>query len=156
MTARAFLARLARDRRGTSYVEMGLAVPFFAMLVLGTVDASRGVAEKMRLQQAASRTIEMASAGGIDSTATEALRAEAARAAGVSASQVTPLLWLECNRVRQPDFNGDCGTNEEIGRYASVEIRSSYQPWFASSLAGLGYNISRNVTLVGKASVRVQ
>lgn len=157
MSARMILRRLRRDARGTSIVEMGMLAPFFAMLVLGTVDASRAVVDKMMLQQAASRSIEMASAGGLDSTAFTNLKAEAAAAAGVSASQVTVDSWLECDRVRQASFSGDCtDASQEIGRYVSVAINKNYSPWFASSLAGMGYNISRTIRLQGKASVRLQ
>jgi len=156
MIGHIFMRRLRIDARGTSFVEMGMLAPFFAMLVLGTVDASRAVVGKMTLQQAASRTIEMASAGGLDSAAFTNLQAEAAAAAGVSMSQVQVQTWLECDRVRQASFNGDCTNTQEIGRYASVVISKSYAPWFAASLAGLGYNISRTITLQGKASVRLQ
>lgn len=156
MSAASVLRALVRDARGTSFVEMGMLAPFFAMMVLGTVDASRAVSEKMRLQQAAARSIELASAGGLDSTAFNSLQAEAATAAGVSATQVTVDSWLECDRVRQTDFNGDCTSTQEIGRYASVAINNNYAPWFASSLAGMGYPISGNITIQGKASVRLQ
>jgi Flp pilus assembly protein TadG len=150
------LRRLCHDARGTSFVEMGMLAPFFALLALGTVDASRAVSEKMRLQQAASRSIEMVSAGGLDSDAFTGLQAEAAAAAGVSTGQVTTDSWLECDRVRQPSFSGECLSTEEIGRYVSVAINSNYTPWFASSLAGIGYDVSRAITLQGKASVRLQ
>lgn len=150
------LRRLWADARGTSFVEMGMLAPFFAMLALGTVDASRAVVDKMMLQQAASRSMEMVSAGGLDSSAFNNLRSEAAAAAGVATDQVTVDAWLECDRVRQDSFDGDCASSQEIGRYASVAINKPYSPWFASSLAGMGYNISSTITLQGKASVRLQ
>lgn len=152
----AFSLRLARDSRGTSSVELAMLAPFFALMVLGTVDAARAVAEKVRLQQAASRSIEMVSSGGLDSAAFTNLRAEAAAAANVSQDNVTTDAWLECDRTRQPDFNGDCTGTQEIGRYASVVINGTYVPWFSSSLSQLGYDISRTITLKGKASVRLQ
>jgi Flp pilus assembly protein TadG len=156
MSAVTMLRRLLADARGTSFVEMGMLAPFFAMLALGTVDASRAVIDKMMLQQAASRSIEMVSAGGLDSSAFSNLQSDAAAAAGVSSSQVTVDAWLECDRVRQTSFDGDCTSTQEIGRYASVAINKPYSPWFASSLAGMGYNISQTITLQGKASVRLQ
>ena len=156
MTMRLLLAQIRADCQGASFVELGIIAPFFALLALGTVDASRAVIEKMAVQQAASRTIEMAAAGGLNSDAFGNLQSEAATAAGVSTSNVTVDAWLECDRVRQSDFNGDCPSNQEIGRYVSVLINKNYSPWFASSLAGLGYNVSRAITVKGKASVRMQ
>jgi Flp pilus assembly protein TadG len=156
MTATRMLCRLRADARGTSIVEMAMLAPFFAVLALGTVDASRAVVDKMTVQQAAARSIEMVSAGGLDSGAYDNLKSEAAAAAGVSTSAVTVDNWLECDRVRQPESTTDCTGSQEIGRYTSVVINKTYSPWFASSLAGLGYNISRTITLKGKASVRLQ
>lgn len=150
------LQRLGRDRRGTSSVELAMLAPFFAMMTLGTVDAARAVSEKVRLQQAASRSIEMVSSGGLDSDAYNGLKAEAATAANVSQDNVTTDTWLECDRVRQPSSTTDCTGTQEIGRYASVVINGTYVPWFATPLANLGYNISRTITLQGKASVRLQ
>lgn len=147
---------LVRDRRGTSTVELAMVAPFFAMLVMGTVDASRAVSEKMRLQQAAARSIEMASAGGINSPAFTNLGAEAAAAAGVSAQNVTVTPWLECDRSAPLPIDNDCAPNQEIGRYVSVSIRGNYTPWFASSLAGLGWDVSRAIRIEGQASVRLQ
>lgn len=150
------LRGLLRDPAGTSVVELGFIAPFFALLTLGTVDASRAVMEKLRLQQVASRTMEMASAGGVDSQAFQTMQAEAAAAANVSTSNVAVDTWLECDRVRQADFNGTCLDTQEVGRYASVRITNGYSPWFASSLAGMGWDVSRAINVEGKASVRVQ
>lgn len=142
-----------------------MVAPFLALLTLGTVDVSRAVIEKLRLQQAASRTIEMASvsadkissATSTDDPIFQSIRAEAAAAANVSTNNVTVSAWLECNHVEKTnDYNGTCADNEEVGRYASVSITNGYSPWFASSLAGLGWNVSQAITIAGKASVRVQ
>src|SRR5690349_17406605 len=107
------------DQKGTSTVEMALLAPFFAMLVLGTVDAARAASEKIALQQAASRAIEMVTSGSSDMTA---VKTEAAATAGVGASAVTVDRWMECDRVRQNQFDGSCSGSAEIGRYVSVAV----------------------------------
>lgn len=149
------LSRLLLGERGASSVELAMLAPFFALLILGTVDATRAVSEKMRIQQVAARTIEMATGGG-SSASTSALVAEAATAANVSPGNVTVERWLECDRVRQESFDGTCDSAAEIGRYMSVRISQLYRPWFGSSLAGLGFDVSREITLLGRASVRLQ
>lgn len=148
--------RQFNDERGTSTIELALLAPFFSLLVLGTVDASRAVGEKIRLQQAAARTIELASAGGLDGDSWDNLSTEAAEAAKVSDKDVEVDRWLECNRQRQESFDGTCESNEEVGRYASITVRNQHVPWFADSLAGLGWDVSRAITIEGEASVRLQ
>lgn len=150
------LPNLIRDRRGTSTIELALLTPLFALLMLGTVDAARAVSEKMRLQQAAARTIELATAGGINAANLDSLKSEGAAAANVEPSDVTADRWLECDRVRQDSFEGSCGSTEEVARFVSIAINASYRPWFSTSLAGLGYNVSPDINLRGKSSVRLQ
>ncbi len=149
------LRRLAGNTRGTSMVELALLAPFFGLMAMGTVDAARAVSEKIRLQQAATRTMEMASAGGLNGASWNNLQAEAAAASNVELRFVTVDKWLECDRVRQGDFGGSCASDQEVGRYASVAIRQSYAPWFSESLKGLGWQSSGTITLEGRSSVRV-
>lgn len=144
-----------KSNRGTSTVELGMLAPFFALLILGTVDAARAASEKMRLQQAAARTIEMASGGGSNADP-NGLAVEAAAAAKVAVSGVLVDRWLECDRARQPSFDGACTSAAEVGRYMSVNITQEYRPWFSTSLAGLGFDVSRTINLQGRASVRLQ
>jgi hypothetical protein len=146
---------LSADLQGTSTVELGMLAPFLALLILGTVDASRAASEKMRLQQAAARTIEMASGGGSGADPS-VLAAEAAAAANVPANSVVVDRWLECDRARQPSFDGACTSAAEVGRYMSVSITQEYRPWFGTSLSGLGFDVSRTINLQGRASVRLQ
>ena len=46
------LRTLAADERGTSLIEMALATPMFAALLMGMVDLSRAYSEKLQLEQA--------------------------------------------------------------------------------------------------------
>ena len=51
-----------RDSRATSTVELALIVPILMVVLAGSVDVARLISAKLRLQQAAERTAEMASA----------------------------------------------------------------------------------------------
>ena len=51
-------ARLARDDRGASIVELALVVPIMGSLLIGMVDLSRAYSHKLKLEQAAQRAIE--------------------------------------------------------------------------------------------------
>ena len=102
------LGRLARCQHGgTSMLELATATPMLMIFALGITDGANGFTAKLKLQQAAARTMEMASAGDIASTAfNDDLTNEAAAASGESTDHVTVTKWLECDGTRQDSFNG--------------------------------------------------
>ena len=141
------LRRLTRDQRGTSVIELALAGPLLAMMVLGVTDASLVVAKKLKMQQAATRSIEMATTGGLNSAAFQYLAQDAATAAGVGVQNAVLDKWLECDGVRQDSFSDSCTGTAQVGRFVSISITDQFAPLFISSFGG---------TVTGKASVRVQ
>jgi Flp pilus assembly pilin Flp len=56
------LPALRRDERGTALIEFGFLAPFLAMLAMGVIDLSRGLAERFALQQAVNRSLELVQA----------------------------------------------------------------------------------------------
>lgn len=150
------LWRLGRDRRGVAAVELALIAPMLATLILGTTDIARAVARKLAVQQAAARTIEMASAGGLTGTAYLNMQAEAATAAGVASNKVSTDRWLECDGVRQGDWNTTCASGAQIGRYVSLTINGSYTPMFNLTFRLLGLSQNGTIPVTGMASVRLQ
>jgi len=89
------LRSLFRSESGNSFVEMGMAAPVLATMLIGMVDLSRAYSAKLQLEQAAQRTIEQVmqqSAASSDYSA--ALKTEGAAAAGVAESADTPDNWL--------------------------------------------------------------
>ena len=144
---------LASDVRGTSLVEFAAAAPVFALLVVGIGDISRGFSERLALQQAANRTLELAHLGTRDPNF-DYLVPEAATAAGVPQSQVSLVSWLECNGTRKA-FDATCADEEEIARYITLRINSTFRPSFGS-IAYPGALPDGRVPLVAEASLRVQ
>lgn len=146
--------RLARCVRATSTVELALISPILAVALAGSVDCARLVSAKLSLQQAAERTAELATAGSVGSAAFTSLQSEAATAAKVSTANVTVTYWLECDGVRQSLFDGTCATGQQVGRFASIAITSSYKPSFAWLLRSVGTDSA--IPISASASVRVQ
>lgn len=129
-----------------------MVVPVMAILITGISDLALGFSAKLKVQQAAARTIEMATAGGLNSAAFQALQNEAAATAGVATGQVTLDKWLECAGVRQTLFDGTCSSGEQVARFASISIGASYRPMFPLlQVIGDG-----SIPLNGYAAVRVQ
>ena len=147
--------RLRSDSKGASVMETALVVPTLAVFVAGATDMAMGYAQKIRVQQAAARSIEMVTTSGYGSTAFNALRAEAANAAGVSSSNVTVDSWLECNAVRKGPITDSCNSGEQIARFYSVIINGSYTPMF-SFLIPRSRLTNGAIPLTGYSSVRVQ
>ena len=146
--------QLLRSERGTSVIELSVLSPMLLSMVLDLVDASLGFAAKLKLQQAASRAIEMATAGGIASPAFNNLSSEAATASGQSTDNVTVTKWLECDGVRQTPFDGVCTTGQQYARYVSVSISANYTPMLSSAMQA--FHLPGTLAIVGDASVRVQ
>ena len=157
--------RLCRDERGATIIEMALAAPFLATLIIGMVDISRGYSEKLQVEQVAQRSIEKAMQGmqGDDSTDIfQTLQAEAAAAAGVLPTNVEVRYWLECNGVSQntspatmaADYEKVCPTGQVYARYLNIEIEKTFTPMFSTRWAGA--NADGTYTLVGEAGLRVQ
>lgn len=156
------ILNLFRDERGTSLIEMALVAPFLASLVIGMSDLSRGYSAKLKLEQAAQRSIEKAMNGEKETALFETLQAEAVAAAGVAPSAVQVKYWLECDGVSQntsastmaTDYEKVCADGAAYARYVNVRIEKIYSPMF--NVKWLGTNADGTFTLVGEAGIRVQ
>ncbi|HEX6374447.1 MAG TPA: TadE/TadG family type IV pilus assembly protein [Allosphingosinicella sp.] len=130
------LPALARDQRGTSLIEFGFLAPFLAVLAMGIIDLSRGLAERFALQQAVNRSLELVQArpavadAGADDVDYSHVRTEAAAAAAVDEDQVTLTRWLECDGVEQPEVTGTCDDGEDTARYLRVRIVKDFEAEF--------------------------
>lgn len=146
------LRRLILDQKGASLMETAITVPVLVFLVMGASDLAMGFSQKLLVQQAAARSIEMATSGGVSSSTLTTIRAEAASAAGVSTDEVTIDSWLECNGTRQSSYDGSCSTGQQVARFVSIVINGSYTPMFSFLVP----RSDGTVALTGYSSVRVQ
>jgi hypothetical protein len=158
MIARARLAELARDRRGASVIELAFVLPALILLLIGIIELSLGFGHRLRIEQAAFRTLELAHMRGGGAVDVELLRNEAANAANVPASSVTVARELYCNNVQNGSWDGVCATGAVQKRYVRVTIDTVYQPMFAGSAARFfpGSNPDGSVPLSAAAAVRTQ
>lgn len=147
---------LWRDQRGNSLIEMALATPLLATLLIGTVDISRAVSAKIAVEQAAQRTVEKVQAEETFKTDDIAdFEADAEDAAGAGSS-ATVDAWLECdNDGVHLDFDtGACGEGVPYARYVQVSVNDSFTPMFGTQF--FPDATGDNVPVSGKAVVRVQ
>jgi Flp pilus assembly pilin Flp len=155
-------SRLRRDEDGVSLVEMGLVAPFLGVLLMGCIDLGRGMSERLELQQAAHRTIELANTraltAGADSDEIDFsfLITEAASAADVPPDQVELTRWVECDGEVQDDYTAVCGAGEQVARYVQLEINDVYEPMFKSAGIYPQANEDGSIPMMVEAAVRIQ
>lgn len=154
-----FPNKVSNDERGASIIELALIAPVLFLLLFGSIDISRAVAAKLDLEQAAQRTTDFALAQRPRSSDGTYLKDEAAAASGVPAADVAVDIFLECNGVRQADYNSSCVAGETRARLVSVAIRMSFEPVF--DWAGLawffgGQAIPDPIPITGDSVVRFQ
>lgn len=159
--------RMHSDQRGAAVIELALAAPVLAAMIIGMSDMARAYSMKVMLEQAAARTIEQVEQQkSVASTYTTALTTEATNAmsdAGyASGNSYTADAWLECAAsgsttwTRQSDFNGNCpNSTDTTARYASITIRRTFMPMFPSRIWP-GANADGSINLSGSAEVRIQ
>ena len=142
------LRSLRSDDRGAAIIELAIVAPFMALLTIGVVDLSNGFGRKLRLEQAAQRSIEkvMQTTGTLtveDTIAQEAVcQYNGTDADGVcltapitAEDNVTVTHRLECNGV-ETDAE-DCGDDEIEARWIEVTVRDSYEPMFPVHFSGI-------------------
>jgi Flp pilus assembly protein TadG len=124
------------DQQGTAVVELGLAAPILAVMLIGMVDLSNAYSRKLTIEQAAQRGVEKIMQTTEDGTVDTTARAEIVSAAGVPDANVTMTDNLECTnkstglrRVLTPDQDCDDAT-EYHSRYLLVTVTDEFSPMF--------------------------
>lgn len=127
------LPALARDERGTSLIEFGFLAPFLALLTMGVIDLSRGIAERFALQQAINRGLELVQARPAYADATSGdvdysfVKTEVAAAAEVKdPAQVTLTRWLECDGGDPKAVTDTCEDGQDVARYLRVRVTKTF------------------------------
>jgi Flp pilus assembly protein TadG len=153
------LSGLRDDKQGAAVIELALAAPVLAALVIGITDLARAYSYKLLLEQVAARTIEKVEQQRSVSTSSynTSLVSEAQSAmadAGypdTTNSHYTANSWVECSTngttwTLTNSFTTDCASGTQA-RYASIQITETFTPMF--SWHG-------NITVTGYAEVRMQ
>ena len=149
------IAHLARDDRGASIVELALVAPILASLLIGMVDLSRAYSYKLKLEQAAQRSIEKVQAYQTSTSTYGTLQTEAASAAGVPTSNVTIDYWLECDGTRASNYNSVCSGTQTYARWVTVTVQGTFTPMFRSKYYPRA-NTDGTFTIRGKTGMRTQ
>lgn len=158
------LHQLARDNRGAAIIELALAAPVLAIMVIGVADVSTAFGKKLELEQAAQRAIEKVAQTTGEATPEDTIKKEAVcqfngtnangtcKTAPLTTANVTVTYSLTCDGVVTA-YTSDCtGTQVEI-RYITASLAYNYAPTFDLHF---GTHEDGTYHLDGAAGVRVQ
>lgn len=146
---------LLRCERGNSFIEMALALPLLVSLLIGMVDISRAVSQKLQVVQVAQRTIEKVQRTKYQPSFAAALEAEAEVAAG-NGADATVTHWLECgSSTTRLDYTASCSPGQAYARFVGISISTDFTPLFGTRFFP-GANDNGTFTFEGEAGVRVQ
>ena len=138
---------LWREQRGAAVIELAIVAPVIALMTIGVVDLSNGFSSKLRLEQAAQRSIEkvMQTTGLTsveDTIVNEAVcqvngtNADGScKSAPITAANVKVVHRLECNGTLTADL--DCAVGEVASKWIQVTIWDDYEPLFPVHFSGI-------------------
>lgn len=158
------LKRLARDDSGAAIIELALAAPILAAMVIGVSDISTAYGKKLELEQAAQRAIEKVAQTTGEATPEDTIKKEAVcqfngtnsdgtcKTAPLTTANVGVTYSLTCDGTVTA-YTSDCtGTQVEI-RYITATVTYNWAPTFNFHF---GTHSDGTYHLDGSAGVRVQ
>lgn len=156
------LKQLRRDQSGAAIIELALAAPILAMMVIGVTDISAAFGKKLELEQAAQRAIEKVAQTTGEATPEDTIKKEAVcqfngtsggvcKSAPLTTANVTVTYSLTCDGVVTA-YTSDCTDTQLEVRYISATVKYDYTPMFNLRF---GTGADGKYNLQGSAGVRV-
>jgi Flp pilus assembly protein TadG len=157
------LKRLFRDTGGTATIELALAAPVLATMIIGVSDISIAYGKKLELEQAAQRAMEKVMQTTGEDTPANTIKKEAVcqyngtdadgvcKTAPITTGNVVVTYSLTCNGAVTA-YTSDCTAAQTEVRYITVTVSDTYTPMFDMHF---GTNQDGTYHLSGKAGVRV-
>lgn len=158
------LSNILADKRGAAVIELALAAPMLAVMVIGVVDISNAIGRKLQLEQAAQRALEKVMNTTGTTTAEGTIKSEAVcqvngtnadgtcKTSPITSANVTVSYRLECNGAVTADV--ECPSGQVPSKWLSVEVTDKYTPLFPLHFAGIDPDGTYH--LVANAGIRVQ
>jgi Flp pilus assembly protein TadG len=156
--------QLARDDSGAAVIELALAAPILAAMVIGVADISTAYGKKLELEQAAQRAIEKVAQTTGEATPEETIKKEAVcqfngansdgtcKSAPLTTANVAVTYSLTCDGT-VTDYTSDCTGSQAEVRYITATVTYNWTPTFNFHF---GTHSDGTYHLDGSAGVRVQ
>lgn len=150
------LRRMRADRRGSAVMELAVLAPVLCSMLFTGVDIGNGFAMKLELEQAAQRTVELATAPGTVAKSYANLTPEVIAAYGKPYLSAKADNWLECGGTKQGSFTAVCAGGVSTARYVAVTITAEFVPYFNYGGLLKGNGAKGGFITQGDAVVRIQ
>ena len=146
------LIQLWREERGAAIIELAIVAPVIALMTVGVVDLSNGFGTKLRVEQAAQRSVEkvMQTTGitNVETTiANEAIcqfngtnANGTCKTAPLTADNVAVVHSLYCNNGATPVATDDCPDGQTESKWIKVTVTTEYKPMFPLHFTGIDAN----------------
>ena len=143
------LLTLSREQRGAAIIELAIVAPVIALMTVGVVDLSNGFGTKLKVEQAAQRSVEkvMQTTGITDVETTIANEAicqfngtlanGTCKTAPLTTANVTVTHSLYCTNGAQPIADVDCPAGQTESKWIKVTVWTEYKPLFPLHFTGI-------------------
>lgn len=146
-----FVAKLARDQRGSVAIETAIVTPVLILMSLGAFQASGVVARQQELQSGAAEAAEIALAKTpTTEQARTTLRDIVRTSLGLADSQVSVTNLFRCGMDdAHVDLQSDCITGDPVATYIRIDVSDTYVPeWTHLGIGGpIELNVVRTVQI---------
>lgn len=134
------LSRLRTREDGAALVELALAAPVLAAIIMIASDVSLAFSRKLQLEQGAQRAVEKVMQTTQLANVQTNIAQEVALQADVDASQVSVTFPKFCDEEELPDLGrdadgfaiGECDPGESEAHYIQVVVWDDYDPIFST------------------------
>lgn len=143
------IIKLWREERGAAIIELAIVAPVIALMTVGVVDLSNGFGTKLKVEQAAQRSVEkvMQTTGitNVETTiANEAIcqfngtnANGTCKTAPLTADNVAVVHSLYCNNGATAVSTPDCPDGETESKWIKVTVTTEYKPMFPLHFTGI-------------------
>lgn len=163
--SRGLLQKLRQDQQGAAIIELALAAPILACIIMGAADIGTAFSRKLALEQGAQRAVEKVMQTTELATVQTTIAEEVAVQANVEADQVQVTFPRYCGNRLMPDVDRDedtglaegdpCDDTEKEAHYIMVTVSDEYDPMF--SVLNLGTKLDNgNYLIEAQAGMRTK
>lgn len=144
------LTSIRSEERGAAIIELAFIAPVIALLTVGVVDLSNGFGRKLRLEQAAQRSIEkvMQTTGvlSVEGTITQEALCQYNGTNTDGSCKTTPLTAANVEVTHRLECAGvltnasDCVDDDVEAKWLQVRVWDDYSPMFPLKFTGIDAN----------------
>jgi Flp pilus assembly protein TadG len=133
---------LRKDSRGVAALELAIAAPVLAFLLIATVDFSLGVYTKFQVRSAAQAGAQYAAIAGFDEAAIASAATNSTSLSNISVASSKTCGCVSSNLIVANSCSSPCANGATLGTYANVTAQATYTTLLPYSIIPGQYELS--------------